>query len=417
MTVRNENLVTLVTLSGVPSELTIKVRMTLSALLVCGDENAAEVLHRVLKELTIRVESCPDFARAAIRTAQERYDVIIADGTSSADVTWLLRETRSSRVNDATLTVAIVSSQESIRELFSLGVNFVLYKPVAYDRALSSLRAARAVMRKEKRKSSRAAVHAQATVDYANVECEKATLVDLAADGMSVLFGKKLPPTSKVYFQFNLPGQRSPIRLSGQVVWQEWNGRAGVQFLDVPRSSRRMLDEFLAENQPKQSKRQAEELNVKLEEPLPVATLTVHEASEPTQPKTAEHAEVKHAEHEITTAVLEPQSDTNNRRTQVRYACRLGAEVYLTGTSVPNRCCLTDLSSGGCYLEVPLPFPQGSTVEIVVRTYEMKLSLRGKVLASHPGFGMGIAFELKTKDEQASVNKLTDFVAATTDPS
>jgi DNA-binding NarL/FixJ family response regulator len=404
-------------LPGTLPELTIKVRMTLSALLVCGDEKAAEVLHRVLKELTIRVESCPDFARAAIRTAQERYDVIIVDGTSSADVTWLLRETRSSRVNDATLTVAVVSSQESIRELFSLGVNFVLYKPVAYDRALSSLRAARAVMRKEKRKSSRATVHAQATVDYANVECEKATLVDLAADGMSVLFGKKLPPTSKVYFQFNLPGQRSTIRLSGQVIWQEWNGRAGVQFLDVPRSSRRMLDEFLAENQPKQSKRQAEELNVKLEEPLPVATLTVHEASEPTQPKTAEHAEVKNAEHEITTAVLEPQSDTNNRRTQVRYACRLGAEVYLTGTSVPNRCCLTDLSSGGCYLEVPLPFPQGSTVEIVVRTYEMKLSLRGKVLASHPGFGMGIAFELKTKDEQASVKKLTDFVAATTGPS
>lgn len=408
---------TLVTLSGTLSELTINARMTLSALLVCGDENAAEVLRRVLKELTIRVESCPDFARAAIRSAQERYDVIIVDGASSADVTWLLRETRSSRVNEGTLTVAVVSSQESIRELFSLGVNFVLYKPVAYDRALSSLRAARAVMRKEKRKSSRAIVHAQATVDYADVEREKATLVDLATDGMSVLFGKKLPPTSKVYFQFTLPGQRSSIRLSGQVVWQEWNGRAGVQFVDVPRASRRMLDEFLAANQPRQSKRQAEEVNVRLEEPLPIASLTVHDASEPPKPKPAAHVEVKDSEHEVAAAVLEPKPDTNNRRTQVRYACRLGAEVYLTGTPVPNRCCLTDLSEGGCYLEVSLPFPQGSIVEIIVRTYEMKLQLRGKVLASHPGFGMGIGFELKTKDEQANLKKLTDFVAATTEPS
>ena len=411
----NESFVTPVTLSGTLSELTIKVRMTLSALLVCGDEKAAEVLHRVLKELAIRVESCPDFARAAIRSAQERYDVIIVDGGTSADVTWLLGETRSSRVNDGTLTVAVVGSQESIRELFSLGVNFVLYKPVAYERALSSLRAARAVMRKEKRKSSRAAVHAQATVDYANVEREKATLVDLATDGMSVLFGKKLPPTSKVYFQFTLPGQRSNIRLSGQVVWQEWNGRAGVQFLDVPRSSRRMLDEFLAANQPKESKRQVEDLSVKLEEPLAVA-LTVHEPGEPS-PQLEEHAGLKGVQPEAATAVLDPIPDANNRRTQVRYACRLGAEVYLSGTAVPNRCCLTDLSSGGCYLEVPLPFPQGSTVEIVVRTYEMKLQLRGKVLASHPGFGMGIAFELKTKEEQGNVKKLTDFVAATTDPS
>src|SRR5262245_29826315 len=213
--------------------------MTLSALLVCVDAAAAEVLRQVLKELSIQVESCPDLARAAIRTAQERFDVIIVDGQSSSDVLSLLRETRVSRLNDSTLAVAVVPSQESIRELFSLGVNFVLYKPVAYDRALSSLKAARAVMRKEKRKSARATVHAHATVDYANVEQEKATLIDLAEDGMAVMFGKKLPPTSKVYFQFKLPGQVNNIRLSGQLVWQDWNGRGGVQFIDVPRSSRR----------------------------------------------------------------------------------------------------------------------------------------------------------------------------------
>src|ERR1700751_6201788 len=137
-----------------------------------------------------------------MRAAPERYDVLIVDGGSSAEVLSLLRETRTSRLNDATLAVAVVPSQESIRELFSLGVNFVLYKPVAYERALSSLRAAQSVMRKDKRKKSRTAVHAHATVDYANIEQERATLVDLGENGMAVQFGKKLPPTSKVYFQF-----------------------------------------------------------------------------------------------------------------------------------------------------------------------------------------------------------------------
>ena len=101
---------------------------------------------------------------------------------------------------------------------------------------------------------------------------------------------------------------------------------------------------------------------------------------------------------------------------ETRYACRLGAEVYRTGISVPHRCSLTDLSSGGCYLEVALPFPQGASLEIVVRTYEMKLRLRGAVLTSHPGYGMGVEFELKTKEERESVKKLIDFVAATTEP-
>jgi len=109
-------------------------------------------------------------------------------------------------------------------------------------------------------------------------------------------------------------------------------------------------------------------------------------------------------------------ADADNRRSQARYSCRLGAEVYRTGSNVPNHCCLTDLSAGGCYLEVSLPFPSGSSVEILVRTYEMKLRLRGSVQASHPGYGMGVAFELKTKEERENVKKLTDFVAATTSP-
>jgi len=383
--------------------------MTLSALLVCVDENAAEVLRRVLEELNIRVEFCPDFSRATMRTALERFDVMIVDGESGDDVISLLRETRLSRRNEGTLAVAVVPSQDAIRELFSLGVNFVLYKPVAYERALSSLRAARALMRKEKRKNNRTPVHAHATVDYANVLQDKATLVNLGPGGMAVLFGKKLPPTSKVYFQFQLPGQKATIRLSGQVVWQDWNGRGGVQFMDVPKASRRLVDEYLAANLPKDDEREPRDIGVEMEEPVPVTVGPSVEPETRTEKPQQQHA----TEAAKTVHQPEIQPDPNNRRTQIRYTCRLGAEVYRTGTSVPNRCCLTDLSSGGCYLEVPLPFPQGASVEIVVRTHEMKLRLRGTVLASHPGFGMGIALELKTKEEQANVKKLTDFVAET----
>jgi CheY-like chemotaxis protein len=396
--------------------------MTLSALLVCLDNAAADVLRLVLEELSIRVESCPDVVRASIRLAQQRFDVVVLDCDSQAEVEGLLRETRLSRVNDSTLAVAVVSGQDSIREMFSLGVNFVLYKPVSHERALSSLRAARAVMRKEKRRSARANVHAHATVDYANVEREKATLVDLAQDGMAVLFGKKLPPTSKVYFQFQLPDQKSSVRLSGQVVWQDWNGRAGIQFVDVPKTSRRLLTEYLG-SVLQQATEPFPDVTVEVEEPMAMHPVLVgaepsrfaQPFSEPKRPEpppaeTQEEAAPSRAAEGESGARL--RSEPDNRRGQARYACRVGAEVYRTGITVPTHCCLTDLSAGGCYLEVPLPFPQGSSVEITVRTYQLKIRLRGIVQTSHPGYGMGVAFDLKAKDDSDHLKKLIDFVSS-----
>jgi hypothetical protein len=83
-------------------------------------------------------------------------------------------------LNDSTLAIVGLPNQDGIPEMFSLGVNFVLYKPVSHDRALTSLRAARSGMRKEKRRSASAMGHAHATVDYAYFQHEKATLIDLA---------------------------------------------------------------------------------------------------------------------------------------------------------------------------------------------------------------------------------------------
>jgi len=379
--------------------------MNLSSLLVCADEVSVQVLNGVLKELGIRVELCPDAVRAAVRLAQERFDLIILDCDRQADVTSLLQETRSSRLNDTTLAVAVVAGQENIREIFSLGVNFVLYKPVSYERALSSLRAAQSVLYRDKRRKARAAVHTQATIDYAGVERATATLVDLAEDGMAVNFGKKLPPTCKVYFQFQLPGQTANVRLSGQVVWQDWNGRAGIQFVDVPQTSRRILREWLQMNLSDAPRPQLPSPEVKVEQsirPDEDGVLTTSRGKK---------QDLKGSDGQ---AAARLRDEPSNRRGQIRYACRLGAEVYQTGSPVRHYCHLSDLSPGGCYLEMPLAFAAGLTVEIVVRTHEMKLRLSGEVKASHPSYGMGVLFHLNTKDERHGVQQLIDFVAAAT---
>jgi DNA-binding NarL/FixJ family response regulator len=382
--------------------------MSLSSLLVCEDGPSAQMLRQVLEELGIRVESCADTGRAAFRLAQERFDAVIVDCRLQQDVNALLHETRASRLNDSTLAVVVVEGQQDVREMFSAGVNLVLYRPLSYERSVSSLRAARSLMRKERRRTPRASVHTQAMIDYAGGEREKATLVDLTEGGMAVNFGKRLP-TSKLYFQFALPGQGVNVRLSGQVVWQEWNGRAGVQFVDVPQSSLRALRAWLRLNVPDDSEEapSLSTVTVELQDtPMPESS-----APNPVLPTASVSAVERGGAAQENWARV--RSEPGNRRTQTRYVCRIGAEVYRAGTTIPHRCNLTDLSSGGCYLEMASPFHSGASIEIVVRTPEQKLKLVGKAQSAHPGYGMGVAFTLRTEDERKGVQQLIDFVAAT----
>jgi c-di-GMP-binding flagellar brake protein YcgR len=245
-------------------------------------------------------------------------------------------------------------------------------------------------MQRERRRSGRVAVHAKVALDYANVENVSATLIDLSEEGSAVQSEKKLPPDCRVYFQFALPGHTSVIRLSGEMVWQDSAGRVGMRFVNVPTSSRRVLRNWLAANAP------ATVVAAPLV-PRPAEKIVKTTAPAGTNPPDR--------------ALARLRSSPGNRRTQSRHACRLGADVYRTGVPVPNRCSLTDISSGGCYVEMPTPFPPGTRVEIVVRAQDMKLRVQGVVQTVHPGFGMGVQLVLKTAENHDHVQSLIRLLA------
>lgn len=82
------------------------------------------------------------------------------------------------------------------------------------------------------------------------------------------------------------------------------------------------------------------------------------------------------------------------------------------GTSVPNRCTLSDISEGGCYVEMPSPLSGQTGVEILVRTADTKMRIRGQVLATHPGFGMGVRFMFRDSVEREEILRLLAVLAS-----
>jgi DNA-binding response OmpR family regulator len=354
--------------------------MELRVLVVCPDQDAAKLLTRVLSEMGIEPEHTPSITKGLERVEQQHYDAIILDYHSDQSSQDFVSKLRLSAENRNSLLVAIVDSELSARPVFGLGANFVLYRPLSLERTKLSLRAARGLMRRERRRAPRIPVSAPASFDHSDAQDQRGTILDLSDGGTSVQSDRRMPLSCKVYFQFNLPGQEQLIRLSGEVAWQDSSGRSGIRFLNVPQSSKKLIHAWLLQN------------NFKAR----TAAGKVLAPENAEEPKTA--------------AGRAPNA--GNRRGERRVACKLGAEVYRLGMSVPNRCALSDVSEGGCYVEMPTPFTAQTGVEIVVRTKDMKLKIRGQVQAVHPGFGMGVRFMFKDSGEREEILRLLGVLAA-----
>jgi hypothetical protein len=80
------------------------------------------------------------------------------------------------------------------------------------------------------------------------------------------------------------------------------------------------------------------------------------------------------------------------RRKFPRQTCRIEALVADEGaaTSLPAK--VTDISLGGCYVEMLSPLPLGTLVELTLNPGDTTLQVRGKVRVSQMGMGMGVAF-------------------------
>lgn len=363
--------------------------MVLKALLVCADDPAAEVLRTILAEIEIEAESCQETLSAVKKIQECSFDVIVVDCEEQPSAFEVLRKTRSSPQNATALIVALVQGPDNVREVFAMGANFVIYKPISAERARASLQAARSLMRRERRRHPRVPVNAETAIGYGIVENVQAMLLDLSEEGTCIQCENKLPPKGKVYFQFILPGHTETVRLACDIVWQDSMGRVGFRFSGVPQASRRLLKMWLQHNQFRKVKTV----------PLPV-------------PRTAEGQNGGDAgdSHDGNDGLVRFRATPGNRRGISRHACSLGAEVYWLGSTVPNRCRLSDISSGGCYVEMPTPFSAGMLVEILVRTRDLKIRTHGVVQSTHPGFGMGVKFNSATGQDRDEIQQLISLL-------
>ncbi len=87
-----------------------------------------------------------------------------------------------------------------------------------------------------------------------------------------------------------------------------------------------------------------------------------------------------------------PLTLEHDRRHYPRYTVQVQITVHLDGSDVPMRLETTDLSRGGCYVQLLMALPLAAHVHATLWLDDVPINVCGRVVTRHPQFGNGIMF-------------------------
>jgi len=303
--------------------------MSLQALVLCSDDKILRVLRRVLSDLEIAVEHCTDADSAVRKLTRRRFEAVVVDCNDEDIAAQVLASVRSAPCNKRSLAVAMIDGQKAVRSAFALGAHFVLYKPISAERAKTSFRAVRALMKCERRRNTRVTMQIPVALVSENGAGQRKTVTwDIGQGGMSIRLTRRAQNSGPLRIKFTLPGTEHSVECAAEVAWEGGGPQAGIRFVDVSPEQRDQLKSWLARHSPD----------------------------------------------------IEPDDP-------------------------PAPCKLTDLSLGGCYLEMAAPFPMNTRVILAMRVAKLESRAEGLVRVMHPEIGMGVEFTRTTNQQREHLEK------------
>lgn len=311
--------------------------MRLQALVLCSDDKILRVLRRVLSDLEIAVEYCTDADSAVRQLTRRRFEAVVVDCNDEDMAAQVLKSVRSAPCNKRSIAVAMLDDQKGVRSAFALGAHFVLYKPISAERAKTSFRAARALMKCERRRNTRVAMQIPVALVSENGAGQGTVVTsDIGQGGMSLKLSRRAQKSGPMRIKFTLPGTDDRVECAAAVAWQEGGPQAGMRFVDLSPEQRDQLKSWLAQHSPE----------------------------------------------------MEPDDP-------------------------PAPCRLTDLSVGGCYLEMAAPLPMNTRVILTMRVAKLESRAEGLVRVMHPEIGMGVEFTRTTNQQRKHLEEFIDTLRRT----
>jgi CheY-like chemotaxis protein len=225
--------------------------MTLESLLLSRDAEVVRVLRPTLEKLAIEVEICQEAKKATEILIAEKFDAVIVDCDDLRGGLEVLQGLRTTPSNKNSVTFAVLNGKKTTtQEAFSMGVNFVLQKPITPLNASRCFNAALNFMVRERRRYYRQPVKMLVRVVVGEKEL-KATSTDISEGGIALLLHQALPKNASPHLQFTLPETALSIDIESEVAWVDLKGHVGLRFRNVAPGFQEALEKWLNDKMPK----------------------------------------------------------------------------------------------------------------------------------------------------------------------
>ena len=217
--------------------------MKLNALLMCREVEALRMLVAALDELGIDEEACLNAPEAMELLAQGFYSALVVD-FDLPDAATVARMARLAPAQRRPVVFAMINPHTDIASAYQAGANFVIYKPLAYEQVERTLRGGRVFMQADRRRSRRQKIESMVYLRFGDVCPLPALVTEVSEDGLSVQAAEPLPAI-EVPIRFILPGTTHMVDGTGDIVWADETGRAGILFRELSGASKRSLRDWL----------------------------------------------------------------------------------------------------------------------------------------------------------------------------
>lgn len=111
----------------------------------------------------------------------------------------------------------------------------------------------------------------------------------------------------------------------------------------------------------------------------------------------------------------EPSTESDapavERRRYPRYKCAGSAELRKEGLTVRTWASFTDISRGGCYVEMQATFPQDTKMDLVLELNQIRVHAKAVVRVTYPFLGMGLAFTEISDEDRARLDRIIESLA------